>query len=170
MTIALIALGGNLGDREATLRSAIEMLDGQEGISVICGSAIYETPPWGPIPQDAYLNACCRIDTSLEPEALLDRLLEIERAHGRERRERWGPRTLDLDILTYGDIALQTDRLSLPHPRMHDRAFVLAPLADIAPDLVIDGETVEKRLAGLDTREITRVPVPALTALEKAAG
>lgn len=170
MTIAFIALGGNLGDREGTLRSAIEMLDGQEDVSVIRGSAIYETPPWGPIPQDAYFNACCRIDTSLEPEALLDRLLGIERAHGRERRERWGPRTLDLDILTYGDIALQTDRLSLPHPRMHDRAFVLAPLADIAPELLIDGETVEKRLAGLDTREITRVPVPALTPQKKAAG
>lgn len=170
MTKVYIALGGNLHDREATLRSAVALIDAEPDIDVVRGSFIYETPPWGPIPQDAYLNACCEIDTSLDPETLLDRLLDIERALGRERRERWGPRTLDLDILAYGEIRLATDRLTLPHPRMHDRAFVLVPLADIAPDMTVDGETIAQRLAGLDTSEIKRLPVAALAPSAATAG
>lgn len=134
---AYIALGSNLGDRFEHLKYAVSRLkllaiDG----NVAC-SSIYETAPVGPGVQDNYYNAVVSFSTSLEPEALLDACLEIEKRRGRVRLERWGPRTLDLDILIYGNEVLETDSLTLPHPRITERAFVLAPLCEIASGLYL---------------------------------
>ena len=133
---AFIALGANLGDRLANLASAAEALDATPGIEVEAASWLYETAPvGGPGGQDPFLNAVVRVRTTLEPLALLDRLLAIEEAHRRVRVERWGPRTLDLDLLFLGDRLLDDPRLTLPHPRLHQRRFVLAPLADVGADM-----------------------------------
>lgn len=130
----VIGLGANLGDRLATLRSAVAAL--RELGEVRATSAVYETEalllPGAP-PQPSYLNAAVLLDTAIEPEPLLDRLLAIERAHGRERRERWGPRTLDLDILWIDGRTVATDKLVVPHPHLRERAFALRPLLDVAP-------------------------------------
>ncbi len=134
--LAVVALGSNLGDRLATLGSARARLS-DFGRELGC-SSIYETPPVGP-PQPNYLNAVVLLETALTPERLLETLLAIERAHGRERRERWGPRTLDLDLVAMGDERRQTPTLTLPHPEAHRRAFVLVPLAEVAPDLLLPG-------------------------------
>lgn len=143
---AIVALGANLGQAEATLRAAAEELGASAGVTVLAGSFVYDTEPVGP-PQPRYRNAAVRIRTSLEPLALLDVLLAIERAHGRERsREtRWGPRTLDLDLILHGRQVSDTPRLTLPHPRMLERAFVLAPLLDVCPEL----EDLRPRLLAL---------------------
>ena len=132
--VAHVALGSNLGDRLGALRSAVQAL-GAYG-SVIARSSVWETAAEGPPPD--YLNAAVALDTALAPEALLDALLEIERRHGRVRPEgeSAAPRTLDLDLLLYGDVVADTPRLSLPHPRLHLRAFVLAPLSEIAGDVL----------------------------------
>jgi 2-amino-4-hydroxy-6-hydroxymethyldihydropteridine diphosphokinase len=138
--VAGIGLGSNLGDRAATLQSAIDALARTPSVRVLAVSPLYETAPVGP-PQPDYLNAAVRIETSLEPEALLDVLLAIERAHGRERRVRWGPRTLDLDVLAIlagpaGTLlGVETARLEVPHPHLGERAFALAPLLDVLPEL-----------------------------------
>lgn len=140
MLIAGIGLGANLGDREATLESAVARLAATAGVIVERTSPIYETAPVGP-PQPSYLNAAVRARTTLDPEALLDTLLAIEAAHGRVRRERWGPRTLDLDILvlcepaTLALRAWRSPRLTVPHPHLLERAFALAPLLDVIPEL-----------------------------------
>lgn len=138
--IAGIGLGANLGDRGATLESAVARLAATAGVVVERTSPVYETAPVGP-PQPSYLNAAVRARTSLEPEALLDALLAIEAAHGRVRRERWGPRTLDLDVLVLCEpttLALRpwsSARLTVPHPHLLERAFALAPLLDVIPEL-----------------------------------
>jgi 2-amino-4-hydroxy-6-hydroxymethyldihydropteridine diphosphokinase len=137
MSTAYIALGANLGNRRATIRSATERL--AEIGSVRAVSSIYETDPVGFENQPSYLNAVIEIETSMRPEELLDALLAIERAHGRERTFPNAPRTLDLDLLLYGDERLDTDSLTLPHPRLHERAFVLVPLAEIAPSVIVPG-------------------------------
>jgi len=132
---AYIGLGSNLGDREATLRAAIESLRTLAGTRLQATSGLYETSPVGGPPQPDYVNAVALIDTDLSPEELLKELHRIELESGRERGERWGPRTLDLDILLYDDMILETPELTIPHPRMHLRRFVLEPLAEIAPDV-----------------------------------
>lgn len=138
--IAGIGLGANLGDRAATLESAVARLAEIPGVIVERTSPIYETAPVGP-PQPSYLNAAVRVRTTLAPEALLDVLLAIEAAHGRVRRERWGPRTLDLDILVLGDPTTlelrpwSSPRLTVPHPHLLERAFALGPLLDVFPEL-----------------------------------
>ena len=130
---AFVSLGSNLGDRELALRRAREALAATPGIELVAISAIYETDPIGPPPQGPYLNAAARIRTSLSPRALLDRLLEIENEAGRIRTsERNTARSLDLDLLLYGALCLEEPGLSIPHPRMHERAFVLEPLCEIA--------------------------------------
>ncbi len=134
VTVA-IALGSNLGDSPALLGAACDRLKVHAQIQWRCGSQFYRTPPVGP-PQPDYLNACVIVETGLEAIALLDVLLAIEKDLGRERGERWGPRTLDLDLLLYGDRILDQPRLQVPHPRMAERGFVLVPLAEIAPDWV----------------------------------
>jgi len=135
---AYLALGSNLGDRAATLQSAISELDADPEIDVLRVSAFIETQPVGPPGQGAYLNAAAAVDTTLSPRTLLDRLLEIERRHGRDRsmEPRWGPRMLDLDLLLFGDRIIDEPGLRVPHPRMHERSFVLRPLAEIASDVL----------------------------------
>ncbi len=134
---AFIALGSNLGDREAHLRFAVQGIDALPGVEFVRGSRIYETEPVGPAGQGAYLNAVVEVATTRTPRELLTALLGIEEEAGRKRsaeETRWGPRVLDLDLLLYGDRQIDEPGLSLPHPRMHERAFVLEPLCEIAGD------------------------------------
>ncbi len=127
-----LSLGGNLGNTKEIFEGAYPLIEKKIGkISVY--SSIYQTEAWGPIPQADFLNQVLLVSTELKPEACLTVLLEIEREFGRERKERWGPRTLDLDILFYGDVILAESDLSIPHPRIEERKFILTPLAEIAP-------------------------------------
>ncbi len=135
---AYLALGSNLGDRLETLRRAARLLDARPGIDVARSSRVYETEPVGP-PQPAYLNAVLEVRTELEPRALLDACLVVERELGRVRAERWGPRTLDVDVLTYDDLEVDEPDLVVPHPRMHERGFVLVPLRELDPDPRLPG-------------------------------
>jgi len=139
--VALIGLGGNLGDVRSRLDAAIDALDAMLGIRVVARSRFYRTPPWGNVAQPDFINAAIAVETVLGAHGLLDTLLATERAFGRVRDgERWGPRTLDLDLLAYGDEVIDDERLAVPHPRIAERAFVLLPLADIAPDAVLPGQ------------------------------
>jgi 2-amino-4-hydroxy-6-hydroxymethyldihydropteridine diphosphokinase len=131
MVKCAIALGSNLGDSKQILNQALELLSQTSGIELISHSSWYETVPVGP-PQPNYVNGCAILETELLPENLLQILLKIEQQFGRIRQERWGPRILDLDILLYGDLILEMPNLTIPHPRMNERAFVLVPLAEIA--------------------------------------
>jgi 2-amino-4-hydroxy-6-hydroxymethyldihydropteridine diphosphokinase len=158
--IAYLALGSNLGDRAAHLAAAQAGLAALPGCRVETLSPIYETAPLGPGPQADYLNAVLRLHTTLEPLALLDAALALEAARGRVRRERWGARTLDIDLLLMGELSLAHPRLTLPHPALLTRAFVLAPLADLAPDLVLAGRSVARHLAALDRSGVRRYVAP----------
>jgi 2-amino-4-hydroxy-6-hydroxymethyldihydropteridine diphosphokinase len=146
ITRAFVGLGSNLGDREATIRAALSRLDG-----VLAVSALRETDPVGFEDQPRFLNGVAALETELPPRALLDRLLEVERSLGRTRDgPRFGPRTIDLDLLVYGELELAEPGLTLPHPRLHERRFALEPLAELAPDLVVPGRgPVRDLLAGL---------------------
>ncbi len=136
---ACIALGSNLGDRRAHILAARDAIASLPGTRLVACSTLHETPPVGPPGQDDYLNACLRIETSLKPRALLDALLSIERDRGRVRdpKDRWGPRTLDCDLILYAGITIDEPGLTLPHPRLHERLFVLQPLAEVASDLPV---------------------------------
>ena len=147
MAEVALGLGSNLGDRKAHLVDALRALENWDGIRVTAISSLWETPPWGIEDQPHFLNACVLIETSLLPLDVLDACLAIEREHGRERSLRWGPRTLDMDVLYYDDVEVAEDRLILPHPRMLSRIFVLAPLAEIAPGKVIGGATIRENFA-----------------------
>ncbi len=129
---AAIALGGNLGDSQRILAEAMQRLAGADEIEVVARSHLYQTAPVGP-PQPDYLNACVLVETSLGARSLLNHLLEIENQFGRVRKERWGARSLDLDLLLYGDQIIDLPGLTVPHPCLHERAFVLVPLMDVAP-------------------------------------
>jgi 2-amino-4-hydroxy-6-hydroxymethyldihydropteridine diphosphokinase len=144
---AYISLGSNLGDSLRTLRQAVVALGGLG--AVVAASSVYETDPVGLTEQPAFLNAVVELDTTLEPLPLLDALLAIEADSGRERGIRFGPRTLDLDLIWYDGLQLESDRLTLPHPRAHEREFVLRPLADIAPGMELRGEQVAALLEHL---------------------
>jgi len=137
MNTAYVALGANLGNLKATVLAAFAALANLPESRVARCSSLYRTAPVGILSQPDFVNAVAVLETTLPPEALLDALLDIEARFGRVRRERNGPRTLDLDLLLYDDIELDLPRLTLPHPRLHLRAFVLLPLAEVAPDLVI---------------------------------
>jgi 2-amino-4-hydroxy-6-hydroxymethyldihydropteridine diphosphokinase len=154
MTRAFVALGGNLGDSRAYLRHALVALAGLPDTRLLAASHLYRTPPWGLREQPPFLNAVAMLETALSPHALLDALLDIERNAGRVRDgQRWGPRTLDLDLLHMDGITLQDARLTLPHPRIAARAFVLLPLAELAGDLQLVGQgRVDALLAAADTR------------------
>ena len=147
-----IALGSNLGDSLTMLENALEILNQTPGISLKSRSSWYQTAPVGP-PQPDYLNGCALIEVQLTPEELLETLLDIEHQFGRLVRERWGPRTLDLDIILFEDLILDTPKLQIPHPRMRERAFVLIPLAEIAPDWLDpeSGKTIAQLLEKVDT-------------------
>jgi 2-amino-4-hydroxy-6-hydroxymethyldihydropteridine diphosphokinase len=162
MTAAHIALGTNLGDRAYNLRTALELLAQTADISITAVSAIYETAPVGGPEQAPYLNACAALSTELPPTSLLLMMLDIEEKMGRVRKVRWGPRIIDLDLLLYGEIMMNTPLLELPHPRMSERDFVLIPLADIAPDLNIPGlnRTVAMILASRPDNEDVKLFLP----------
>jgi 2-amino-4-hydroxy-6-hydroxymethyldihydropteridine diphosphokinase len=134
VTRAYVGVGSNLGDREGTIRAAIDGLPG-----VVAVSKLRETEPVGPVEQPIFLNGAVALETELSPRELLDLLLAVERGLGRERRERWGPRTIDLDLLLYGDRTVDEPGLTLPHPRLHERRFALEPLAELDPELEIPG-------------------------------
>jgi len=160
MADALLALGGNVGDVRQTLDRAIsELCDGTE-VVLSARSSDYRTPPWGVEDQPAFVNACIGVSTTLSPQDLLARAQAVEAEFGRRRAEerRWGPRTLDIDLIAYDDAALATPDLTLPHPRLFERAFVLVPLAEIAGDRVIAGIRIRDALAKLDASGIERLP------------
>ena len=134
MTRAYIGVGANLGDREATIRAALAALPGVVGVS-----QLRETDPVGVVDQPPFLNGATVLETDFSPRELLDALLAVERELGRERRERWGPRTIDLDLLLFGDEMIDEAGLTVPHPRLHERRFALEPLLDLDPELAIPG-------------------------------
>jgi 2-amino-4-hydroxy-6-hydroxymethyldihydropteridine diphosphokinase len=148
---AYVGLGSNLGDRERTLRAAVDALAAEEGISVVAVSTLRDTEPVGVGEQPRFLNGVVSLETMLDARALLDRLLEIEQRFGRVRVPgEHGPRTLDLDLLLYGDEEMDEPGLMVPHPRLHERRFVLEPLAELAPGLVVPGRgDVESLLRGV---------------------
>lgn len=151
-TRCLVALGSNLGDRLANLRAGIDALRAADGVEVVEVSPVYETAPvGGPDEQGPYLNAALAADTTLPAADVLALLHRIEAQQERERVVRWGPRTLDLDLLVHGDLVVDRDDLEVPHPRMHERRFVMVPVCDVAPDLVhpVLGRTMRDLLAAL---------------------
>jgi 2-amino-4-hydroxy-6-hydroxymethyldihydropteridine diphosphokinase len=157
---AFIALGGNVGDVRATFDQAISLLCDDSDIRLTARSSDYRTPPWGITDQPPFINAVIAVSTMLAPRTLLTRAQAGERALGRDRdRERhWGPRPIDLDILAYDDVVLDDGTLTLPHPHLFERAFVLVPLAEIAPDRVIAGIRVSDALKRVDVAGIERLP------------
>ena len=151
MARAFVGLGANLGEREATIRAALELLGARGDLRVAAVSSLRETEPVGVVDQPAFLNGVAELETELAPRELLAALLETERALGRVRLERFGPRTIDLDLLLYDDLELAEASLTLPHPRLHERRFALEPLAELAPGLAVPGRgSVESLLAKLD--------------------
>jgi 2-amino-4-hydroxy-6-hydroxymethyldihydropteridine diphosphokinase len=160
MADALVALGGNIGDARETLDQAVQLFcDGTE-VRLRARSSDYRTPPWGDKDQPPFINLCIAVTTELPPLALLDRAQAVEQALGRDRanERRWGPRTVDLDLLAYDDLVLDEPTLTLPHPRLFERAFVLSPLAEIAPERMIAGTRVRDALLRVDATGIERLP------------
>ena len=159
---AWVAIGGNQGQVRATLEAAIEAIDALPGTRVLQRSSLYRTPAWGRTDQPDFINGVLAVETTLAAPDLLANLLGIERRFGRLRDEdagRWGPRTLDLDLLLHDDQVLELPGLSLPHPRLHERAFVLVPLAEIAPCLVVPGRgRVDGLLAKVEASGIEAIP------------
>jgi 2-amino-4-hydroxy-6-hydroxymethyldihydropteridine diphosphokinase len=151
---ASLGLGGNIGDPARAMAQALQALDARPDCRVAAVSRLYRTPPWGKTDQDWFFNACALVETTLAPEPLLDTCLGIERDMKRERRERWGPRTIDIDVLTYEGVEQSGGRLDLPHPRMTGRGFVLMSLADVAPALHVQGRSVESWLKDADVAGI----------------
>jgi 2-amino-4-hydroxy-6-hydroxymethyldihydropteridine diphosphokinase len=160
MAEGLIGLGGNVGDVRATLDRAVAAFCDGADVRLLARSADYETPPWGVTDQPAFVNLCLKVATELSPRALLERALAVEASLGRDRASgrRWGPRPVDIDILAYDDVVLDEPDLHLPHPRMADRAFVLVPLAEIAPGWVVGGLSVAARAARIDSAGVSRLP------------
>ena len=151
MPRAYVGLGSNVGDRRGTIEQAVERLETKDGIEVVAVSTLRETEPVGVLDQPRFLNGAVAVETLLSPRELLDALLEIEGALGRVRRERWGPRTIDLDLLVYGGEVVDEPGLRVPHPRLHERRFALEPLAELDPRLVVPGVgSVTELLAALD--------------------
>src|SRR5690242_5886233 len=156
MAKAFLGLGGNVGDSRATLDRAVSMLNDGRDINLLERSSDYQTPPWGVENQAPFVNLCLAAETTLTPHRLLKRIHEVERELGRNRvvETRWGPRTCDIDILSYDDVTLNEPDLVLPHPRMFERGFVLMPLAEIAPNAMIGGRRVADALKMADTKGI----------------
>jgi 2-amino-4-hydroxy-6-hydroxymethyldihydropteridine diphosphokinase len=151
---AYVAFGANLGEAVPTLRAAAAALAGRPAVGLVAGSPVYRTRPIGPPGQPDYANAVGRLETTLAADALLGVLHAVEAEFGRVRDVRWGPRTLDLDLIWYGGVERSGERLTLPHPRAHEREFVLRPLADLDPGLVLRGRPVADWLAELDPQGV----------------
>ena len=147
---ATLGLGGNIGNPVAAMALALRRLNMRDDCRVLEVSRLYRTPPWGTVDQADFFNACALVETRLSPQALLSTCLEIERDMKRERIERWGPRTIDIDILTFADVTLAGEDLKIPHPRMTERAFVLKPLADIAASIEVEGRSIAQWLESVD--------------------
>src|ERR1700716_2221499 len=160
MADVLIALGGNLGDVRTTFQKAIANICGMTQGVLLARSSDYATAPWGDEQQARFINACVEIESGLDPHAALSTLHKNEKKFGRDRTKetRRGPRTLDLDLIAYDDVSIQKPELTLPHPRLFERAFVLVPLAEIVPDRLIAGRSVTVALAQLSTDGILRLP------------
>ncbi|EQC69396.1 2-amino-4-hydroxy-6-hydroxy-methyl-dihydropteridine pyrophosphokinase [Streptococcus sp. HSISB1] len=146
MTKVFLSLGSNIGDKKAYLESALNKLNQLPKTQVVSISPFYETAAWGKIDQDDFLNLCCELETSLSAQELLVNCQQIEKDLDRVRHEHWGPRTIDIDILLYGDDHINEENLKVPHPYMTERAFVLVPLHDIAPSLDICGKSITSYL------------------------
>jgi 2-amino-4-hydroxy-6-hydroxymethyldihydropteridine diphosphokinase len=155
----LLGLGGNLGRPVETITEALERLDAG-GIRITARSHWYRTAPWGVTDQPDFINLCAAGETALPPRALLDLALATEAALGRQRKDRWGPRAIDIDILAYGDQAIDEPGLQVPHPRLAERAFVLVPLMDIAPDRIIGGRSVRDMAGAIDASGVERIAPP----------
>lgn len=151
---ALIGLGSNIGDKAANIARAIALLTEKGDIRLVATSRLYRTAPWGVQDQDWFVNACIAVATDLPPRDLLARCLAVEETMKRMRKQRWGPRVIDVDVLTYRDVATDSPDLTLPHPRIAERAFVLVPLMEIAPHLRIAGHDLAHWLARLDAGEV----------------
>ncbi|MEJ0075940.1 MAG: 2-amino-4-hydroxy-6-hydroxymethyldihydropteridine diphosphokinase [Alphaproteobacteria bacterium] len=162
MAAALLGLGGNVGDVGGTLDEAVRRFADGVAVKLIARSSDYRTPPWGVIDQPPFINCAIAVETVLPPRALLDRALAVERALGRDRarEQRWGPRTLDIDLLAYDDVAMSEPDLILPHPRLFERAFVLIPLAEIVPERMIGARRIADAAASIDATGIERLPAP----------
>ena len=157
---AFVGFGGNLGNVRDTLDRAIAAFCDGEDVRLLARSSDYRTQPWGVEDQPAFVNVCIAIETNLAPRALLGRAQAVERSLGRARAKerRWGPRTVDIDLLAYDDVALNEPDLALPHPRLFERAFMLVPLAEIAPKRLITGRQIHQALAQLDTSGVDKLP------------
>ena len=160
MTVAVLGLGGNIGDTQSLMVAAIGHLAKNPEIELRAVSALYHTPPWGKTDQPPFLNAAVKIETRLSPVALLKTVLGVEQELGRERAERWGPRTIDIDILVYGTVVVDEPGLRIPHPRLKERAFALAPLVDVLPDAHVSGRQASDWLAESDRAGLKRLAEP----------
>ncbi len=159
MANALVAFGGNVGDATMTIARAIETFCSDPTVRLLARSSDYRTPPWGVTDQASFINVCIEIETNLTPPELLAHAHSVEMQFGRDRanEKRWGPRTLDIDLLDILGVTLGGPSLTLPHPRLFERAFVLVPLAEIAPERVIAGRRVSDALTGIDATGIERL-------------
>jgi len=154
-----IGIGGNVGDVVLSMCQAVQQLGKSDEVDLVDGSNLYQTPPWGDVDQDWFINACFSIETTLTPHLLLDHLKEIERDLNRKKTRRWGPRTIDLDILWMEGVTLREDGLEIPHPRINERAFVVVPFCDIARnDLVINAHPLDHWMKQLDSDKIKKMP------------
>jgi 2-amino-4-hydroxy-6-hydroxymethyldihydropteridine diphosphokinase len=152
--VAILGLGSNVGDGIRNIDEAISRLTSGAKLELVARSKLYRSAPWGVTDQPAFVNACISVRTSLTPRHLLERCLGVENAMGRVRTLRWGPRIIDVDILTYDALTVDEPDLVIPHPRIAERAFVLIPLKDVAPDLRIGGETIDSALGRLDAGDV----------------
>jgi 2-amino-4-hydroxy-6-hydroxymethyldihydropteridine diphosphokinase len=162
MALVLLGFGANLGDPVAAITAALERLEGA-GLQILRRSSFYRTPPWGPVEQPPFINLCALAATALPPRDLLGITSAVEAELGRTRQLRWGPRLIDIDILAYDEIALDEPDLQIPHPRLTERAFVLVPLLEIAPDWPIRGRLVRDWAAAIDAAGIERLAAGSVT-------
>lgn len=159
MAKALLSLGSNIGNRDANLADAITRLASHPHVSLLKRSSTYCTAPVGPVAQDDFYNLAILIETDLDPDALMQLCLDTEAAMGRDRKNaiRWGPRLIDIDVILFENLKIKSDHIELPHPRFRERAFVLVPMAEIAPDWIVDGERLDALAAKLDQSGIRKI-------------
>jgi 2-amino-4-hydroxy-6-hydroxymethyldihydropteridine diphosphokinase len=154
---AILGLGSNLGDKRANIARAIEHLTADGALRLVARSRDYRSAPWGKTDQDWFVNACVSVATNLGPREVLERCFEAERELRRVRQERWGPRTLDCDVLVFRDVVMNTPELTLPHSRITERAFVLVPMIEVAPDQFISGRLASEWLKLLDADDVVAI-------------